>query len=648
MGKTDIVVNDFFKNIVDDSQMAILFLSPGLSDTTEIDNYRVTYANEKAETHFSDNSTNIQETSVNRLPKLYEFNNLIGHLGQIIRTHESIEFTVLEKVGHENLNFQVKLAPYQGGVLITATEVEKEFISDKNSKISLNDLDSKKHELEISNLFGVRVLDSNDSIITYIKPIYNQKNEIVDFRVNYINNRMEDIANDHPESIIGKSLSEYYPKNLENGVIEILRKCYQDGENVDYTKEFWFNDQSYWLSTRAVKMNDGLLLFSKDVTQEKLYEEQLFIQNRLLSEAERVANIGSFRWSLGKEHIKYSDNVYRLFGFEPHEFDDEFGRLLTFLHPNDFERVKADFDAARQQKSKIDLVFRIYTKTNELKYMNTIGECHLKEGKWYMVGVIRDVTKQIEAESILQTKNSELKRSNSDLEAFNRVASHDLQEPLRKIQMFVSRLDEEENHRLSKRSHGYLAKIKSSSDRMRNLINNLLSYSKVEDVPEKQTRVDLNDALNNVLEDLGERIKELNAEINSDSLPVVNGIQFQLEQLFANLIGNSLKYIEPGKKPVIKILSKIVTGKEVPSEVPLPNISFVKLQFIDNGIGFDKKYQEKIFVIFQRLHGKNEFSGTGLGLSICKKIVQSHDGVIYAKGEVGKGAELTVSLPTLI
>ena len=648
MGKTDIVVNDFFKNIVDDSQMAILFLSPGLSDTTEIDNYRVAYANQKAETLFSDNSTNIQDTTLNRLPRLSEFNDLIGHAGQVILTQDSEDYTVLKKVGYENLNVRVKIEPYQEGVLITIAEVRPEFITDKKSKISLNDLDSRTHELEISNLFGVRVLDSNDSIITYIKPIFNKKNKIVDFRVDYINNRMEDIANENPESIIGKTLSEYYPKNLENGVIEILQKCYQEGENVDYTKEFLFSNKSYWLSTRAVKMHDGLLLFSKDVTQEKLYEEQLFIQNRLLSEAERVANIGSFRWSLGKEQIKYSDNVYRLFGFEPHEFDDEFGRLLTFLHPNDFERVKADFEEARQQKSKIDLVFRIYTKTNELKYMNTIGECHLKEGKWYMVGVIRDVTKQIEAESILQTKNTELKRSNSDLEAFNRVASHDLQEPLRKIQMFVSRLDEEENHRLNKRSHGYLAKIKSSSDRMRNLINNLLSYSKVEDVPEKHTRVDLNDALSNVLEDLGERVNELKADINSDSLPVVNGVQFQLEQLFANLIGNSLKYIQPGTKPVIKIKSKIVNGKEVPSEVPIPNISFVKLQFIDNGIGFDKKYQEKIFEIFQRLHGKNEFSGTGLGLSICKKIVQSHDGVIYAKGEVGKGAEFTVYLPTLI
>ena len=395
-------------------------------------------------------------------------------------------------------------------------------------------------------------------------------------------------------------------------------------------------------------MNDGLVLFSKDVTQEKKYEAQLFIQNRLLSEAEHVANIGSFRWNLGKEEIKYSDNVYRLFGFEPNEFDNKYDRLLTFLHPNDLEKVKASFKEARINKAKLDLVFRVYTKSSELQYMNTIGECYQKEGNWYMVGVIRDVTKQIESESVLQIKNSELKRTNADLEAFNRVASHDLQEPLRKIQMFVSRLDEEEQGHLSIRSQQYLDKIKSSSDRMRNLINNLLSYSKVDEVTEQPRRVDLNDVLNNVLEDLGERINDLNATVDSVSLPVVNGIQFQLEQLFANLIGNSLKYVQEGVQPQIKILSSVVNGNTSSVDALLPNINYVKLQFIDNGIGFEEKYQEKIFEIFQRLHGKTEFSGTGLGLSICKKIVQSHNGAILAKGELNKGAEFTIYLPTLL
>ena len=129
---------------------------------------------------------------------------------------------------------------------------------------------------------------------------------------------------------------------------------------------------------------------------------------------------------------------------------------------------------------------------------------------------------------------------------------------------------------------------------------------------------------------------------------MVNGVQFQLEQLFSNLIGNSLKYIKPNSTAKIKIKSSIVFNEWLPKEINKSNERFVKLQFIDNGIGFEKQYESKIFEIFQRLHGKTEYTGTGLGLSICKKIVESHNGAIRAKGTVNKGAEFIVYLPVLI
>ncbi|WP_051638223.1 sensor histidine kinase [Maribacter sp. Hel_I_7] len=641
----DGMADDFFKKIVDDANAALLYIATSVEGSLKTREYIVKYANHKANKFFTNSSE-----SIKGLP-LIQFNNggeIILLANKVLENQESEVFNISRIEDTDTINYNVKIESFYDGVLITITELQLDYILDKESKLPLGNIESSTRELEISNLFGVRVLDSNDSIICYLKPVLNKKNEIKDFLIDYINNRMGEIANEETELIAGQTILEYYPKNLENGVLSILAECYNTGENKEYTREFIFNDVSIWLSTRAVKMNDGLVLFSKDVTQEKKYEAQLFIQNRLLSEAEHVANIGSFRWNLGKEEIKYSDNVYRLFGFEPNEFDNKYDRLLTFLHPNDLEKVKASFKEARINKAKLDLVFRVYTKSSELQYMNTIGECYQKEGNWYMVGVIRDVTKQIESESVLQIKNSELKRTNADLEAFNRVASHDLQEPLRKIQMFVSRLDEEEQGHLSIRSQQYLDKIKSSSDRMRNLINNLLSYSKVDEVTEQPRRVDLNDVLNNVLEDLGERINDLNATVDSVSLPVVNGIQFQLEQLFANLIGNSLKYVQEGVQPQIKILSSVVNGNTSSVDALLPNINYVKLQFIDNGIGFEEKYQEKIFEIFQRLHGKTEFSGTGLGLSICKKIVQSHNGAILAKGELNKGAEFTIYLPTLL
>lgn len=642
---TNNLADDFFKTMIDDADTAILYAEPSASNYINVKGYRPKYANKKGQRFFGIALDNCESET---LDELVHYDEVLILANKVLETGEDENFNIIVREEASILNYHIRIRIFNKGLLFALTLVKPKFISDKDSKLPLGNLESRNRELEISNLFGIRVLDSNDSIISYLKPVFDNKGKIEDFRIVYINNRMGEIANQETAFIEGKTILEYYPKNDENGVLEILTDSYVSGENEEYTKEFIFNEESVWLTTKAVKMNDGLILFSKDVTQEKKYEAQLFIQNRLLSEAERVANIGSFRWNLNENHIKYSDNVYRLFGYDPNEFDNKYDRLLTFLHPNDFEKVKSSFKEARKNKSKSDLVFRIYTKSQELRYMNTIGECYQKEGNWYMVGVIRDVTKQIEAESILQIKNTELKRTNADLEAFNRVASHDLQEPLRKIQMFVSRLDEEEEGRLSNRSQGYLSKIKYSSDRMRKLINNLLSYSKIDEVGEQPKRVDLNDVLKNVLEDLGERINDLDAQIDSVSLPVVNGIQFQLEQLFANLIGNSLKYVKEGVQPNIKIVGSMVSGDKSSVDNLLPSINYVKLQFIDNGIGFEKKYEEKIFEIFQRLHGKTEFSGTGLGLSICKKIVQSHNGTIMAKGEKDKGAEFTVYLPTLL
>ncbi|MEP2238095.1 MAG: ATP-binding protein [Maribacter sp.] len=639
------LADDIFKTMVDNADTAVLYTEPLVPNSLNAKEYLVKYANQQAQSFFVISPDSNEDYT---LEEIVKYDELLILANKVLETSEDENFSIIVKEADSILNYHVRIRSFYKGLLFALSLIKPKFITDKESKLPLGNLKSRNRELEISNLFGIRVLDSNDSIITYLKPVFNTTGNVNDFRIDYINNRIGEIANDDSAFLEGKTILEYYPKNSENGVLEILAECYTTGENKEYTKEFIFNEESVWLTTKAVKMNDGLILFSKDVTQEKKYEAQLFIQNRLLSEAEHVANIGSFRWNLVEDQIKYSDNVYRLFGYDPNEFDNKYDRLLTFLHPNDIEKVKSSFKTARRNKSKTDLVFRVYTKSQELRYMNTIGECYQKEGSWYMVGVIRDVTKQIEAESILQIKNTELKRTNADLEAFNRVASHDLQEPLRKIQMFVSRLDEEEEGRLSNRSQGYLSKIKYSSDRMRNLINNLLSYSKVDEVGEQPKRVDLNDVLKNVLEDLGERINDLDAQIESVSLPVVNGVQFQLEQLFANLIGNSLKYVKEGVQPNIKILGSIVSGNKTEVDTLLPSINYVKLQFIDNGIGFEKKYQEKIFEIFQRLHGKTEFSGTGLGLSICKKIVQSHNGTIMAKGELDKGAEFTVYLPTLL
>lgn len=638
---------NLFKSIVDESNAAILYIVPKVKSKSGARDFVINYANQCAHTLFSLNKDLIGSSTIAEVPKLSEVENLRTSIHDVATQKKQSTFSLDSKSHALWGTMHGELKPVDDGVLLTITGEPSKQLENAEASTEQQDPYSVSSEKEISDLFNNRVLNSFNNIICYLKPILNSDAVIQDFLFCYVNNRVDAIVGDKPESIIGKTLLEYYPQNKENGSLNILIDCYNTGKDEDYIRQYSINGRDYWFSNRVVKMNEGLILFSKDVSREKQYEEQLFVQNKLLTEAESVASIGSFRWNLAKSDIKFSDNVYRLFGYEPNEFEANYERLFGFVHANDVEKVKKGFKQAKEKKTRTDIVFRIITKLNEVKSVNTIGECFLKEYNWYMVGVIKDVTKQIEVESNLQAKNSELKRTNADLEAFNRVASHDLQEPLRKIQMFISRLSDEEKERMTVKSQGYLEKVKSSSDRMRNLINNLLSYAKVEEVTELPKSVNLNDVLYTVLEDLGERIKEINAEIKVEGLPIVNGVQFQLEQLFANLIGNSLKYIKPGTIPKIQIKSSSVSSSNVPKELGLTNNTYVKLQFIDNGIGFDRKYEKKIFEIFQRLHGKNEFTGSGLGLSICKKIVQSHHGAIIAKGRLNEGAKFIVYLPAL-
>lgn len=245
----------------------------------------------------------------------------------------------------------------------------------------------------------------------------------------------------------------------------------------------------------------------------------------------------------------------------------------------------------------------------------------------------------------LQDQIVRLNNSNRELEQFAYVASHDLQEPLRKISAFSELLNEQYKGKLEEEGELYLERINSSSTRMRSLITDLLNYSRVSR-PTETEEVNLNSIVNTVKEDLEILIREKHAQVHHASLPVVKGNTSEFRQLFQNLISNSLKFSKPGTPPVITIVSENAQVEEI-ERVPLhdPNKTYVAIRFTDNGIGFEKEYAEKIFVIFQRLHGKDNYEGTGIGLAICKKITEKYGGTIFAQSTVGKGSVFTIVLP---
>jgi PAS domain S-box-containing protein len=256
-----------------------------------------------------------------------------------------------------------------------------------------------------------------------------------------------------------------------------------------------------------------------------------------------------------------------------------------------------------------------------------------------------EVGERVRAEECVKSSAIELRRSNEELEKFAYVASHDLQEPLRKIQAFGDRLLRKNRDALDEQGRDYLDRMLASATRMRTLINDLLAFSRVATQNRPFVPVDLNEVLAGVLEDLEDRLAESHGKVESARLPIVHADPVQFRQLFQNLIGNALKFKKPGQPPLVTIA--LAPMSDIPDDAdppPLPGRTGWRLVFADNGIGFEQQHEQRIFELFQRLHGRHEYEGTGLGLAICRKIVERHGGAICARSRPGEGTRFFVDL----
>ena len=496
-------------------------------------------------------------------------------------------------------------------------------------------------------------------------------------------------------------MMQYVHELDQDRVLQAMRWALNPASGGQYEIEFRIirrdDEQTRWLLAKGQAYFDEqgrAVRFSgtaQDTTQPVLTRQKLEESQAGMQGAIELAQLGTWSIDVATQGLTYSDRLIEWFGYDPNAQD--YTQVIPILEPGDQERVAAA--VARALTPESDGVYEaIYTvihpQTGQKRVLHALGKTVFDAtGKAIRLnGTAQDITLQRELQAALQVQvqqrtqelaatnqelaanleeyaalnqalqeaNRRLNRSNENLQQFAYVASHDLQEPLRKIQSFGDLLHRQYADQLGE-GLPYLERMQSAASRMSTLIRDLLSYSRISVQPDHRQLVSLSAVLQTVLSDLEVVIADTGAVVHVEPLPALLGDSLQLGQLFQNLLSNALKF--SGKSqlnslngrspnvPAIRVSSQPILAKDLPPSVRLTPLApwYHRIDVADNGIGFEQMDGERIFQLFQRLHGKNEFAGTGIGLAICAKVVINHQGAIQATSQPGQGATFSVYLP---
>ncbi|GAA4420795.1 hypothetical protein GCM10023187_56230 [Nibrella viscosa] len=490
------------------------------------------------------------------------------------------------------------------------------------------------------------VLDSSLNGVAVYQSIRDETGQIVDFRIVLMNAIVEQDLGTLADDVLGHRLSEFPLDDAQIHLVNQYKIVIETGRpyRIELQYPLPTRSEPSWLDISVVKLEDSVVVSYNDITGIKKAEVARQQQAELL---QRVTDT-SLSALVCCEAIR-----------------DDTGKLadmrVTLVNQMTAQWLNLPIEQIRNQT-----ILHLFPGLQEMDALARLEELiknghpyeveYCLDNHWYSLALARfgdgivvsasEITTLRRYQQDLEHSNKELTRSNSDLQQFAYVASHDLQEPLRKIQSFGEMLENQVSGQVSDSQLNLLRRMQDAAHRMQVLIQDLLTYSRVSSTRDSFQSTSLQEVVQEVLTDLEVIIQEKNAEIQTDQLPSINGDPLQLRQLFQNLISNALKFNRPEVQPVVRIKCEQVQGQHIPDASPSAlTQTYYEISVIDNGIGFDEKYLDRIFQVFQRLHNRSEYSGTGVGLAICKKVVDNHKGYITASSRPGQGATFQVYFP---
>ena len=481
------------------------------------------------------------------------------------------------------------------------------------------------------------LIDNALAGISHFSSVRDATGRIIDFTYQSYNKAAGQVTGLSAEDVVGKGMLELFPEHGTSGFFDKWVDLVETGSSVRFQDRYQGEGYDFWFDTQAVAWRDGFIRSYIDITPIKTAElaqqRQAELLTSLLTAAPMaVAQYEAIRDAVGNIDdfacIHVNQAAANALQFPLQEL---IGKRMTAINPREKDSYAYDH------------YLHVTITGNPVQFERQLGN------QWFQVSMVKfgdgfvsaslDVTESRLYRQQLEAANQELLHSNDNLQQFAYVASHDLQEPLRKIRAFGNLISERYGTELGDFGQDALHRMQSAAGRMSQLINDLLTYSRITTHRQPFTPVDLEQLLDDVLLDLDLRLTETGAVLHRDHLPVVAGDASQLHQLFQNLLTNALKFQpldKPGHIPTIAVrcLRTETDGH-----------GWYDISVIDNGIGFDDKYTDRIFQVFQRLHAQQVYPGTGVGLAICFRVVDSHGGTISATSQPGEGATFLVRLP---